>query len=666
MNNQSLSRRWILLLLMIVLLGSLSCRVVELIPRQEIRERLTSPAPEGDISPREVDGYELPQYLGYIADPDGIPVPFATVGGTETATLEGVVSGDFAEYQGQWIPVEAPGYAPGYARSWIEGPESHFFDARLTPFHSLVLVEGNESYPLQGELEGILSVQVEIPGEIVPQTPAYLGLAVMDPLDVDSRFEETEMDPGLRVQAALSLQAYDEEWQPLEVSPEGNIPMRLELSRPLTPGAAFAVFDPVASLWREVDLDCAAAGEGAYNCRLDTLPALLAVFDLPRVASSKEGPLHRVNYQPSGAWVSAVGPNQDSGQSGDQAYQEALDKLADYIKRQEDNGTLNPDDPVLKELVRDLVDLALEFLANHPDESGKRTGLKAAQAALMLGQEEMAGEIMAKLEELSDKLGEEALKEEDCGKFRDLLKAAEQIMYLSDNSDLARKLIEKAREMTQDCDQWRGTITVHMFAPQNHPAGLPMEATSGGSWMEVHDVRIFTDVDDHQMTGWSSVQHTLPTIKFRRDVECKEEISCSGQPGKTRIEFEGFFDGYSFQVNSITTEGEGAKIQQKWDFHDEEDGQCKQIYQRDFQLPHYYSLIFHGISSESPPINLQEILDSSQQSVREDGIDSFRGFEKINNPDPDLGIFPFTWGSISWSFQHVEKKLPLEEEGTGG
>ena len=656
MDNQSLTRRWIQISLMIVLLGSLSCRLVELLPRQEIREGLTSLAPEGEGSQLDIEGYPLPQYLGYIADPDGYPVPFAAVGGTETATMEGVVSGDFEEYQGQWIPVAAPGYAPGYARSWIEDPESHFFDARLTPFHSLALVEGNESYPLQGDLEGKLSVQVVVPGEIVPQTPAYLGLAVMDPLDVDPRFEETEMDPGLRVQAALSLQAYDGEWQPLEVSPEGNIPLRLEFSRPLTPEAAFAVFDPEASLWREVDLDCTAAGEGAYNCRLDTLPGLLAVFDLPRESTALTG------------WVRTGFSilHRGSGAQGDQAFQEALDRLGDYLKQQEDAGELQPDDPVLKELVRDLVDLALDFLANHPDESGKRTGLKAAEAALMLGQEGMAGEIMDQLEELSDKLGEEALKEEDCGKFRDLLKAAEQIMYLSSNDDLASELIEKAREMTQACDQWRGTITVSMFAPQSHPAGLPMEATSGGSWMEVHDVRIFTDVDDHQMTGWSSVQHTLPTIKFRRDVECKEEISCSGQPGKTRIEFEGFFDGYSFQVNSITTEGEGAKIQQKWDFHDEEDGQCKQIYQQDFQLPHYYSLVFHGISSESPPINLQEILDSSQQSVRDDGIDSFRGFEKINNPDPDLGIYPFTWGSISWSFQHVEKKLPLEEEGTGG
>ena len=138
-------------------------------------------------------------------------------------------------------------------------------------------------------------------------------------------------------------------------------------------------------------------------------------------------------------------------------------------------------------------------------------------------------------------------------------------------------------------------------------------------------------------------------------------IKMSGAPGKTSIYFEGTYDGVTFQVNSVTPQG-GATINQQWTMRAKEDDECKTVHSQNMSFSPYYSMIVHGVSSSSPPIDIQEILDSSNVTSSIKGQDSLSGTERISNPDPDLGIYPFRNGFITWNLIHHQKKLPRAEQ----
>ncbi len=64
-------------------------------------------------------------------------------------------------------------------------------------------------------------------------------------------------------------------------------------------------------------------------------------------------------------------------------------------------------------------------------------------------------------------------------------------------------------------------------------------------------------------------------------------------------------------------------------------------YSQDFSFNPYYSILLHGLSSDSPPINYQEILESACNYDSEKGITRFGGDESFANLDPDLGVYPY-------------------------
>jgi hypothetical protein len=71
-------------------------------------------------------------------------------------------------------------------------------------------------------------------------------------------------------------------------------------------------------------------------------------------------------------------------------------------------------------------------------------------------------------------------------------------------------------------------------------------------------------------------------------------------------------------------------------------------------------VIAHGFEYGTPPINLQEILSEGTPGSWGE-IATIRGSQSLNNPDPDLGKYPFYMAHINWSIIHVQPKLPIEE-----
>lgn len=598
-----------------------------------------------------------PRLIGFVSDPDGLPVPNALVGGEDYTTSDGVTSGDFEAFQGQWIPIEAAGYPTGYGKPMGEEQGSPFFTASLTPFHSVYLLEGDENIVLGAEVVDEFMISAAVSGADFSGSPAIVGLAAIQALDVDSRFTDTDFQAGLRLRQAFALQAYDDSWAPIELSADA-LPIELTFVSPLSPGAVFAVFDPVQGLWTETDLGCEMTETGSYLCQLAKLSPLVGVFDQPQETLAGFPSLFRLSASSLGSLFNFSTLNQGYDDPG---MKSAWNKLADWLKSQEDSsGTVDPNDPTLKKLVEDLGNAASKFASKNRNEAGKKALGQAYDAAAATGQQGVMDQMEAEMGEISDELGEKALQESDCGEYEKLLKAAQQIMLTSQNQGLIDQLTKKAEEMADDCDIWAGYIRVYLSVTSNHPAGLPMQG-NGGAWMEYHDVQIWTNVDDHVMHGHSKIQQTFSSVTYKKEKPCPQEIIMAGNAGNTTIRFEGFYDGYQFQINSTAPEGSGGTIKQTWHFQKKENDECVPAYDNEFSFSPYYSLVFHGLSSDSPPITLQEILDSSNVTSTMGKQDSLSGTEYISNPDPELGLYPFQKGFITWNLMHRQKKLPLED-----
>jgi len=76
----------------------------------------------------------------------------------------------------------------------------------------------------------------------------------------------------------------------------------------------------------------------------------------------------------------------------------------------------------------------------------------------------------------------------------------------------------------------------------------------------------------------------------------------------------------------------------------------------------YYSILLHGLSSDNPPLNYQEIFDSAAGYATDKGITHFGGDESFPNPDLEMGIYPYEKITVSWLFYHTQHKLPIEGE----
>jgi hypothetical protein len=608
----------------------------------------------------------LPKYIGYISDPTGYPVAYAVVGKTEIATEDGVVSGDFKEYDGQWIPVESMGYATGFAKSYGAEFGSPFFETRLTAFQNIYFLDTAEPFQLFASRKDEITISAEISANLFSGQEVIIGLVTIDPLDVEPRYEPNQAGDGLRLRHAFAIQAFEETWNPVQLGSGLTIPLTFELTTPLSEEAAFVVFDPIQGAWVEQDPACVTEDGLNYQCQLPGLNPLWAIYDrLTEVGSIPLKPA-RVAAFTLGSMINQTnstfsGFTLQVEQTEDDVFKQALDNLFGWLRTQSEGGnTVDPNDPALTQLMEDLANAALAYAANNSNESGKSKLGKAIDVAKANGQQSVVDQLNKEMGDLADEIARKVLDEANCGDAKKILLTAEQIQHTSKNEALLDQLSEKAVEVVRDCDIWKGSIKVYLPFPENHPAELPLEHKGMGAWLEFHEVEIWTNIKEpFEMHGTSKVRQFLSAVSYINRDPCLQEVVMFGTPGETTIVFEGFFDGYEFTINTLAVDGPGGIIRQSWKFRDEVEGNCALITQNDYSFSPYYSIIFHGVSSENPPIELIEILNSGFAKCAKECI---AGHEKITNPDPDLGLYPFLKGLITWNIIHTHKYLPLAEQ----
>ncbi|MEJ2013009.1 MAG: hypothetical protein P8X64_12405, partial [Anaerolineales bacterium] len=614
-----------------------------------------------------VSGTNVPDVLGMVMNPDGSPVAFALVGGKEQTTFEGMMSGTPATTASGWIEVESMGYLTGYTRPYHAFNGTEYFQTYLTPVQFGVFLEQGGQASMDLTPTGGYAVSLDLAASQFSDNPAQVFASPIDPLDVESRYAPNPSGSGSALQMAFGVMAYNNEGE--QISLTSGTPLAIEVAATQTGGEALqlARFDPEAGAWTSDGIQCSSAGAGQFECSSDSLAPLFGIFGPSMAAAGSSPPaavapiraplgavvLANLNFYPSLVFRSS------QPQSEEDAFKSALGAYHDWLASH--GGSLDPGDPQARAVLDALVQSARDSAAVNPNETGISNLAVAAAAAADAGLGDLSSELQSEAADIADELGRKDLNESDCGEYKRLLKRAEQIITLKGDANLADQLTQKAQDMATDCDTWTGRIQVFMRVNHTHPAGLDMSSVSGSLWVESHSIQMWTNVDDYVMHGEDKINLIFTPVTYKREDECKQVIKMYGQGGLQTALIQGRYDGYSFQINSFKPETSGITIVQTWEMQDKIDEICQTILNTQYQFPNYVSVIVHGFEYGSPPLTLQDMLDEGSTTTIITPQDSIYGTDEIINPDPDLGKYPFTTATVTWTFTHHDKKLPVQE-----
>jgi hypothetical protein len=611
--------------------------------------------------------FELPDVMGMVMNPDGSSAAFTLVGGNELTTFEGMMSGAPVASASGWIDVESMGYLTGYTRPYHAFSGVEYFETYLTPVQFGVLIEqgGQASMDLT-PIEGY-AVSLNLTSSQFSENPIQVFASPINPLDVESRYAPNLSGSGYALQMAFGVMAYNNQGEQISLTPGTRLSIEVDASHAAGEGFLLSRFDPERGEWIAEGIDCSPSGEGLVACSSDSLSPLFGIFR-PSMASERSSlssallsispPLGSIIFSDLNLNLSDYFSSHQL-QSAEDQFKSALGDYHDWLAGH--GGSLDPSDPQARSVLDSLILAARESAAISPDETGISHLAVAAAAAADAGLGDLSSELQSEAADMADDLGRKDLNESDCGEYKRLLKRAEQIITLKGDANLADQLTQKAQDMATDCDIWIGRVQVLMRVNHTHPAGLDMSSVTGSLWVESHSIQMWTNVDDYVMHGEDKINLIFTEVTYKREDECKQEIKMYGQGGLQTALIQGRYDGYSFQINSFTPETSGITIVQTWDIQDKDDDVCKTILNTQYQFPNYVSVIVHGFEYGSPPITLQDMLDEGSTTTIITPQDSIYGTDEITNPDPDLGKYPFTTATVTWTFTHRDKKLPLKE-----
>ncbi len=588
---------------------------------------------------------EAPAVFGFVLDPDGAPVAYATVG-EEYTDRSGAVSGDLVGSESGWLEVRALGYATGYVKPGEAIGGTAFFEARLTPFDSLQPLQAGEEVVLRlGDAAAPVG-EISLSGDDVSALPAYVEAAVYDLVDVGPYPAELDSGEALELKLAIAIEASSDQLEPVPLASGRTIALKLFPNASLPAEPVMAIFDAEKGVW-EVQADpCTSGEEGALLCAIPRFSPLVGFF----------GPGEEVSLTP-GASKHLLLP---FANGEDQAYQVAMIEVKIWIERGqwevEATGTVSPEwEAGMTSRLVALADAAEAYAAAHPDGSGVSRLLAAADLAIATGNQPIADELIKEAKATAEKAADELLKESDCGRMHEMAKMYDLLASLG--SPKAADMLQKMKSMF-DCDIWLGTISVWFTISSSPPGGLDWALESGGSWFENHTVTMTTNIQTYVLTGEDVVKLDFGQVKYGEYDRhgCHNYLTHAGQGGSVVLKFDGRYDGHTFTVGDLQPEGGTASITygahgERWDSEEEK---CVEIRDASPSAPNYTSILVHGFSG-SPPITIQEMLD------RGAGTDYMRGNESAANSAYEFGIIPAKKAYIQWSFFHHKKGLPVKQ-----
>jgi hypothetical protein len=588
-------------------------------------------------------GAEVPAVMGFVLDPDGAPVAYASVDG-EIADSYSAVSGDLTGSASGWLEVSALGYATGYVKPGEAIGGTTFFEARLTPFDVFQpLRTGEEAVLRLGDAAAPVG-EVSLTGDDVSALPAYLEAAVYDLVNVRPYPAELDLGEALELKLAIAVEASSDQLEPVPLASGKILALKLFPNASLPEAPVMAIFDAEKGEW-EVQADaCTPGEEGAILCAVPRFSPLVGFFGPGEEVSRVPGAGKRLFLQ--------------SMTNEEKAYQEALGEVESWIRFGDwelgQTGSLDPQwEAGMTSRLESLADKAEAYAAIHQDESGFSHLLRAADPAMATNNQPIADRLVEDAQAIAELMADRLLQEGDCGRFREMEHVWEMVIASGGSQAKADALKQKMDKM-EDCDQWSGTIEISFPLTGSQP-GLDNWATEsgGGDWSENHTVWMTTNVSTFVLKGEDTVKLDFGQVMYgKKDRHDCHNYLTHGGGGSLILKFDGQYDGYTFAVGDLQPEGSTSITYgahgERWD---EEEDECVEIQSANVPAPNYTSVLVHGFSG-SPPITLQTILGQA------DSNDSFSGSAEISNDAFELGIFPSESGTARWHFYHTQKYLP--------
>ncbi|MBP7053486.1 MAG: hypothetical protein KBE65_20955 [Phycisphaerae bacterium] len=613
---------------------------------------------------------------------EGQPLSCVLVGEDDLTDLNGVYSGSAVPSPAGWIQLDAWGYTTGYARLDMSYQEVALFLAWMTPFQALGKVEPGESVELVADANEGIVLTVIVAAEDLSETPAYVGLADVNVLDVGPLSAPLRPTEDLYLVRAFGLQAFDASGQAVPSAEDRTFTVGVQgMETPELPKLAW--FDRNSGQWMVIEGACKVAGNSEITCTLPRLWPLYGLFipgDPPYRSVSDSFASHTAGPRSQVLGVSG-------GETPDGPYKSLYKALEDRLRKLEDDAaTGKPSDPSADPAVRSILEqmaqIAREEAALNRNETSKMHLLFVAGLAGRLGHNDLYDSLLNLTVEIVNEIAARLLSEGDCGRVREMMHAAEQVILLNGDPALEQGLIKKIQYLLASCDVWRGTI--HYIYPIS--GYLPLTGNEyvlhSGSrlWMESHDVRMATHAETHILMGEVRTRLSFPWVRYVERDPVPMYAGCphfhdirvvqddpSEQDNINWFYFDGTYDGYTFQVNQPVPAPDAKPVtieHQHWSTFLDGDQKCWRAPYTVTIIPsEFYSALIHSFMflAMSPSITLQVMIETGIHSDF-DGFETIRGGEPIANPMPmpNHGLYPFTQGEVIWNFIHVQRLLPFE------
>jgi hypothetical protein len=597
---------------------------------------------------------EAPAVLGFVLDPDGAPVAFASVGNELTDT-NGIVSGDLTGSASGWLEIKSPGYATGYVKPRASIGGTAIFESRLTPFKEFLPLKSDEETALTLGDAAQPVAEFKVESDAVATLPAYIEATAYDLVDVGPSLAALSNGDQMDLVFAVAIEGITNSGDPLAVDPGKTIVLKVFPNPALPASPTLAIFNPETGVWQVQERECVAEAEGSLSCTLPRFAPLIGLFGPPAEATSL------VTYSQTKMLAGRMFSLHTQTPTGDdQAYQDAKTNVEQWIKNGEwmtqRTGAVSPEwEAEMTNRLEKLADAAEAYAATHPDESGIAHLLGAADPAITTGNQSIADKLMKDAQAIAESMADELLKEEDCGRIREMLHVMQTLILVGGSSAKVNAMQEKLSKMG-DCDEWIGHMNVWFTLTSTNPGLDKYQRESGGNtWHELHLIHILTNVQTHALRGEDRVALKFPEVRYgKRDRHnCHNYLTHGGESGgNIYLKFDGQYDGYTFTVGDMEPEGGTATItygahMERWDDEKEE---CEEIQDQTVPAPNYSSILVHGMMG-NPPTTMQQILQGEK-------FDNISGSLPITNDAFDLGIHPWQTGIITWSFMHTQKYLP--------
>jgi hypothetical protein len=617
--------------------------------------------------PGDPDPWPTPELMGLVLDPTGAPVVNATVQGSQPSDENGVFAGNLSPSAAGYIRVDTPDFVSAFAQPQALAGRAAVVQVWLSPYPAMARLDTTSSTAALVIGTPERGFELTVSGEALDRPPAYVGLAELDPLSLDPLF--ARLDPeleGVYLHRAFAVQAFDNLHDELQLAEHQALTLMVQDASGFADPPELAWFDPETGRWLRLPGACQRLDENRYTC---ALPRLWPLYGLFVPGDPPYGLTRAITPQGRKELSRPVGL-QDESEFGS-AYNDLLAKLRDRLRQIEDDPSQGgQEDPIIRDLLEQMAQLARDYANANRDESGKFFLVVVAGRAGLLAQTDLQDSLMRQATELTNEIASRLLAEGDCGRIRQMLNAMAQVVLFDGDPAIEEALRAKIDFLLAECDLWIGWIRCFFTLDSDKslsPDDPPYRRGGGAThWLEKHEVQMATHAQTHVLTGELRSKISFPRVRYvERDEACPHFHEFYGTPSENLVSlyFGGTYDGRVFDLQDVYL-SEDANPVELWMYHISRsidgDGVCVENAYTSYPWPiPYYSAIMHGFEGpwQSPSLSLQEMTESEIHNGSGEG-ETIRGWERIVNAS-GYTHYPFTTGDVSWTFIRVQAILPL-------